>query len=422
MSTNIRTTGPARAQTVQPQAPAAAPQKAQAPKAEVQQQEAKVRTEDDRHGAASRAFDDPAAAALKTRVGGGRDGIGFGRNLGDRPLRSAPGAPTASAWGNPGSILGNLTAHPPTGKITEWESLLRTGPACVIAGAIMHSPPSLLALIKAVADHPQCTALSTEEKTELNTLAIDVKTGSISYASLVRIMTLLGKAGNATAPVGELLQKASRPPLINNLDKEELKQLKIYDRMLKQSSALDGEQAAAIGVLLSSAFERPLPVVRTWDASSTEPAQVRALRIRMFEGATDEATLAQDDVGILATLTGRLFAPQERVPPPRPDTPQRLLNELMERLTKHETAIVRVHKTGAADDVEADRYIAIGRRGDGTAYLYNPDPRLGDHTLVFGRVGKNQSPDFMQQLQKYNERVRPDVDNAAPTVTILTHK
>ena len=192
--------------------------------------------------------------------------------------------------------------------------------------------------------------------------------------------------------------------------------------MNQQGAMLDTEQTATVTRLLSVAHGRPMPVIRCWNPLSTEPTQTRSLRMRLYDTGNNQAIAQQDDMGIMATLCGRATAAQERAPAPRPDAPQRLMDQVVDLIRKNETAVLRVHKTGSPEDKDADRYIAVGRRADGMAYLYNPDPRVGDYTLVFGRVGRNQPVEFTGQMLRYNERIRPDVDNAITSVTFLKHK
>jgi hypothetical protein len=417
--TNIRSGGGPRIAPVQAQAPVA-PQKvvvpqAKAPEAVVARH---VITQDDRHGAAARAFDNPAAQQLKARVTGNRqDAWGFGQNDGERPLRTMAGSPAATAWQNPGNgVLANVTAFPPTGKLDVGACYANLGAACVLGAAVLSGPTRAADVMVAVAKHDGANLLAPARQ-ELLDIARATQECGVEYHRLNRAQALCSLAANLTSGIKEAIQQASRPPLVNRLTKEHREQLKVYDRFLSQGKVLDEVQVATLSTVLHQAHLKEMPVVRAWDPNIAAPKVARDLRIRWVtaEGPGPEL----DDVGTLATLAGVLGGPPSALPLPKEGVTYKFLTELITGMANAVAAVLRVHLSDKVEDAASDHLVVLGRRPDGVAYLYNPDPRSGDYTLMFGRAGKNQAPDFLAQVQNYAGRIRPDVDGVLPTWTML---
>lgn len=409
--------GTIRAQQVVPtQAPVV-----QAPVAQVVQQqvvETRVRTQEDRHGAASRAFDDPAAAALRARVtAGGKDSAGVGLNASDRPLRSAAGAPAATAWVNPGSVLGQLTAHPPTGKIVEWQSLMRTGAACVLAGAIMEGPDNVAALLSALAAAPYAT-LSQEQREGMRALVDAFRARTASYADMVHTQHLLACAGNGTSDPVELLRSLTRPPRSTELSREAGRAVRTLLSAVG-THRLHTDQWEPALRLLEAGLRCSVTAHLTYDPDLPDATQERTRRVRALPQTPAELA-AFPSVGMLAALGGRLVSPPQPVEPTPEGTPQPAVLALPAQLQPHDAAVLQVRRH-AEGDGPADRHVVVGRRPDGTAYIYNPDPRRGDFVLVVGRPGRNQPVEFTNHLQRYALRMRKDEDASLPWMTLLSH-
>lgn len=417
--TNIRPGMGPRVAQVTPQAPVA-PQKvvAQQPQAAPAQVQRHVVTQDDRHGAAARAFDNPAAAQLRARVTGNRqDAWGFGQNDGDKPMRTAPGSPAATAWQNPGNgVLANITAFPPTGKLDVGACYANLAAACVLGAGILAGPGKASDLLVAVAKHDGA-ALLPPLRQELLDIARAIHEMNVEYHRLNRAQVLCSLAGNPTTAIKEAIQQASRAPMVTRLTKEHREQLKVYDRFLAQGKTLDDVQVGNLSTVLREAHGRDMPVVRAWDPAVAAPKLTRDLRIRRVEDMLPDPTL--DEVATLATLAGVLTAAAQPLPLPKPGTTYKHLQDLITGMGNGAAAVLRLHLSDREEDTQSDHFVVLGRRGDGVAYLYNPDPRRGDYTLMFGRAGKNQAPDFLAALQSYAPRIRPDVDGVLPTVTTL---
>jgi hypothetical protein len=337
-------------------------------------------------------------------------------NATDKPLRSAAGAPSPGAWGNTGSgVLAQLTAHPPTGRFEEHESLVRAGAACVMAAATMRGLRGLLLLVDGVANSPY-SRLDPSALGDLQAIGDDIRLSRVSYAQLVQLQTLLARAANLTDSIGDIVKLAMRPPGSSALTREEIGLIKLYERLAVQGRALDATQIQTLVTLLARALGRPVSLMRAWDPLAMTPK--RTLRGTCLPpGATTEPHGREDEVVVLGRMSGMLKK-QERLKRPKPGMPFRVVQHLLATLEASEAAILRVH---ASEDkaTETDRMIALGRRKDGLTWLYNPDPRHGDATLIFGRAGKNQAPEFSSQIQRYNARLGPDVDGMEPVITIL---
>ena len=67
-----------------------------------------------------------------------------------------------------------------------------------------------------------------------------------------------------------------------------------------------------------------------------------------------------------------------------------------------------------------DHFVTVGRRPDGTPFVYNSDPDQGDHTMYVGSGSdvNNQPQDFVAQLRRYSGRVRNDLDGDTPSVVV----
>ncbi len=55
----------------------------------------------------------------------------------------------------------------------------------------------------------------------------------------------------------------------------------------------------------------------------------------------------------------------------------------------------------------------MGRDPSGRAYMYKPDPSIGDRALVTG-----SDADVRRELAGYRKRLRPNANGSAPTATI----
>ena len=403
-----------RAQTIQPASKKSAESTpAKKAKGAAKKQERKEITPDDRHGAASKAYDNVAARTIKERVVGGIEGAtGFGQNHTNRPLRTAPGSPTPSAWNNPGhGVLAQMTIHPPVGKIDLGQSYARCGSACVLAAGIMGGPEVLARILTMTSQSPS-EALTPEQRNQLSDLARRARGYKLEYQHLVTAQMLMMRAACKSVPVKDVISQALRPPAYNNLMREQRDQLKVYERLVASPGGLDAEQAATLGLLLGVALQRPVPVIRAWDPNIATPTVVRELRARLAQHGTPEWELVEPEGCTLARGLGLLEGELARVRLPPEGQPVNVLPELFGFLSKGRCIILQCHQTDKRDDREAGHYLMLGRRPDGMAYLYNPDPRNGDYTLLFGRPGKNQAPEFMAAVARYHKRLRQDVDNA----------
>ena len=73
---------------------------------------------------------------------------------------------------------------------------------------------------------------------------------------------------------------------------------------------------------------------------------------------------------------------------------------------------------GQSAGTSADHFVTVGRRADGTTFLYNSDPGPGDYTAYTGAAGPRQPGDFDAQLRTLSRRVRRDKDGDMPAVTV----
>jgi hypothetical protein len=402
----------------------AGPQKAQAHKTvtAVQDEPRRKRTREDRHGAASRAFDDPAAQALRARLSGPAEVPGFGVNATDRPLRTLPGVPTPATWHNPGAaILGQLTVHPPEGPLHHGEAMARTSAACVLAWAAMGGAELTASVLARVGQAAVGTCLSPEDRQALARVASQVPPGRASLTSLWLAQGLMARAADLSRPLQDALQEALRPPQLSRLGRDEQQDLRIFDRRLRQAASLDQAQSTRLANLLSVALDAPFMVVLAWDVDHAPAATRRPHRLLPAASVTpEEGAVFSDGLVTLVGLAGVAAGPPEPVKTKaHPEEVSRVLNDKLDRLAPSEGLVVPVHASDRPDDTEMDRHVLLGRRKDGTAYLYNPDPRDGDFTLVMGRAGKNQGPDFTAQVLAYSQRVGRDRDGTRPVAARL---
>lgn len=128
------------------------------------------------------------------------------------------------------------------------------------------------------------------------------------------------------------------------------------------------------------------------------------------EGARELSGFSDTELTGLASAGGG--APRTTPMTSGPDA----LSTMVRGLAAGESATVRV--SGSDTGTASDHFVTVGRRADGTAFLYNSDPGRSDYTAYTGASGPTQPADFEAQLRTLSGRIRRDSDGDMPIATI----
>lgn len=350
-----------------------------------------------------------ASARVTRDVLGGldRNGSGRGLNNGSGHLASARGRIAASAWDHPEQIVGRLTQTPAGGG--RGNSVYRCGPSNLLAQSIMSGPDATARFLRRTAEQTPDSRLSTAEKTELRGIADAVQNRTATFEQLSRAQGLLYQAGNSRTDVIDTCNQALRSGRLNRGERDTVGALR--DK-LTSGAAFDTQDGANLSRLLTKAFGQPVAVRGYDDPQHPGDASRRFVGVEVGGAMrrTDRSGFGDDELRQLGTLggaTGRDVRMDNTT-----------LRQMLADLPPGQSATIRV--SGDDSGSQADHFVTIGRRPDGTAYLYNPDPGRGDFTLFTGGRGREQPQSFLDQLQRYEDRTVVDGDQEMPNAVVTT--
>ena len=347
------------------------------------------------------------AATRDAVLGQGRDrnGVGNGLNGGSGHLASARGRIPASSWEQPERILGRLTQTPAGGS--GGNSLYRCAPANLLGQAIMNGPGVTSQLLRNVAQSTPNGRLGDAERRELRDIATAVEGRTATFEQLSRAQGLLYKAGNSRTDAPGALRQAIASGRLNAAERREAQQ---FVTRLDNNDAISTRDGERMSALLTKAFGQDVRVRGYDDPQHPGDASRRFVGVevggRLTQG--DRSGFGDDEVAGLGQLAG---ARGRSV-----DFSSSTLRDVLRGLRPGEAATLRVSGSEGGD--QADHFVTVGRRPDGTAYLYNPDPARGDYTLYTGSRGDTQPQAFLEQLQRVEDRTVVDADGDTPSALV----
>ncbi|MEW5851578.1 MAG: hypothetical protein AB2A00_22500 [Myxococcota bacterium] len=356
-----------------------------------------------------------SASQLAGARGGGNNGVGNGLNGTETSLRtSGSGRIPASSWDNPAQLLGRLTQTPRGGEAGN--SQYRCGPSNLLGAALMNGPDATARFLERSADSADATRLPAASQQELRDIAGRVRNRTATYEDLSRAQGLLYQAGNTRSSLQLAVEQQLDSRRLNASERRELRGY--YDDMMANRPVTDA-RATRVGELLTRASGQPTTVslVRDEHHPDDPSREYYSVSVGGRTTATDRSGFDDHELRTLSSSGGgspRAESLDISVAHPT--------EELVGRLRPGEAATIRVSGTPPRDGDPGtpDHFVTVGRRPDGTAYLYNPDPARGDHTLFTGGRGGEQPANFLRELRRYDERISFDGDGDQPNTTVST--
>lgn len=382
---------------------------------------ATARSAADAHSARA---NDVTAARLQQRVAGGGLGDastpatveGHGVNRGSSALVSASGPLPAGAWDDPGQhILGRLTQHSARGAADGVSDDNRCGGANVLGAAVMQGREPTARLLERTAD-ASGTPLNDADRTQLRSIAADVRAGRATYEQLNAAQDLVYRGGNTTQPFDEVRDQArARLSTLPAADRARFNQLDtLYNR-----NAMTPAHVQEYSALISRATGVATQPRIEGNSVSVDVTGTRSRSVLAGGMSDAELAAAARNGGASAVAQRALdathFDERGRMMP---------LREQLAALEPGQSAIVRVAGSAeAARSGDANHFITVGRRPDGTPFIYNPDPTRGQATCYVGNGSdpRNQPADFQREILRYEDRVSLfDSNGEAVQATVVT--
>ncbi|MGV3621121.1 MAG: hypothetical protein ACO1OB_09910 [Archangium sp.] len=330
---------------------------------------------------------------------------GRGLNGSSGTLRSSSGRIGADAWSRPEQIVGHLTQNPARGDIGN--SAWRCGPSSLLGSAIMQGPTAAANFLERVATGAASSRLPEAQKRELQTIAAAVRNGTATFEQLSRAQDLLYRAGNARGDVEALMTRT-----IASLPAGERKtELQSLLTQLQSPQGWLPNHATRAQELLTAATGQTVNIGLVDDPQHPGDAsrQYYSLDVGGRQSGVDRSGFDDAEINGLANLGGATTRQVQLDPAAR-------VQDLFAQLQPGETMTIRVG--GSEDSDVSDHFVSIGRRADGTGFIYNTDPSNGDYTLFTGSQRDPQPANFQAQLERYNQRLLFDTDNDMPNATI----
>lgn len=325
----------------------------------------------------------------------------YGPNKVSTSLKSSKGPIPAKAWDNPAELVGHLTQTPAASS--GGNSSYRCGPSSLLGSTLMAGPDHAAKFLTNVANHPDNKLLTSAQKQELRDIAQRIKDKKATYEDLGRAQDLLYRAGNnetsVDAAVAEALTTRGGVKNLNPTEKREL-------TALQNKETWNAQDVARISELLTKASGSPSKVVPDPMKAGTWMLQVAGNRSN-----SDNSGFTDRELSNLARMGG---IQQKQVA----ISGEQGVAEIFAGLKPGESAVLRV--SGDGNTKQADHFITLGRRENGTAYIYNSDPAKGDPTLFVGAKGDKQPDAFNAQLEKYEDRLWADQNGEFPQYSVVS--
>lgn len=328
-------------------------------------------------GAINDAFDTVAKAAvefskLPPPLGAGAYGAsrGFGKDSAHGPISKAEYADTAK-------LVGKLTQYPYGRNNAQSEAAC--GAANLLGITLLNEGPGGAAtMLEKVADRPY-GKLTDGEKTELKGLASKLKNQTATFEDLNRAQVLLYRSANDSGTINDLVGAAKA---------------KLGPRdQVKLTEAMAAQDDAKVNALLVKAFGRDAPQVSRGNYTVADGKR-----------ATDTSGLSNGELENLGDASISGVAMRQEL------DPNAKLEDIASQIEPGQAMVLRLGAN--ANDANPDHYVTVGRKSDGTFYIYNPDPGKGDSTLVLGN--KTLDDGFKAHLARYDARMVFEGENQLP--------
>lgn len=353
--------------------------------------------------------------------GASHETSGLGLNGSSGTLRTATGRIRAEDWRNPAAVVGRLTQNPATGDLGN--SGARCGASALLGSALMQGPESGARFLDSVATGSLRSRLDPADRTALQNTARHLRAGTCTYEELSAAQSVLYRAGNTQND----LEGAMRDVVNGHVrlggarsaagDSEEADLTPDQDRLsVLQGRLRNGqmtpEDAAETQRILTRYYGEGTRVSLVDDPSHPGVEARRSYVVtlpgrdggRELSGFSDTELRGLADAGGGRTRSVALASGAES------------LSTMVRDLAPGESATVRV--AGSDSGTAADHFVTVGRRSDGTAFLYNSDPGSGDYTAYTGASGATQPADFEAQLRRLSGRIHRDSDGDMPIATV----
>lgn len=351
--------------------------------------------------------------------GGTHETSGLGLNGSSGTLRTATGRIRADDWRNPAAVVGRLTQNPAGGSLDN--SAARCGPSSLLGAALMQGPERGARFLDSVATGSASSRLGATERRELQATATHLRNGTCTYEELSRAQSLLYRAGNTQSDLRTAMtdvidghvhpggRRTTGPvPEMMTPDQDRLFTLRTH----LANGTMTAAEATETQSILSRYYGEGTSVALVDDPShpGDDARRMYTVTLPGREGAREMSGFSDTELNGLSAAGGG--APRQVALTSGADS----LSTMVRGLAPGESATVRVAGTDAG--TSADHFVTVGRRADGTAFLYNSDPGSGDYTAYTGASGPTQPADFDAQLRRLSGRIHRDSDGDMPLVTV----
>lgn len=307
------------------------------------------------------------------------------------PLKSKAGPITKEEWADPSKLLQGLTQNPAAGDTKN--SREACGPSNLLGTALMSGPEGGAKFLENVAKNADSAQIWPHDRMNLSLVAGKIRGGTATREDLAMAQEILYRAGNTHMGPDEAVAEAL--PRLSGADKTELE-------TLNGKSQWNDADAKRVGELLTKASGSPSELTRDGPGWKVQVAGARSY--------SDTSAYSDDELSNLAKLGGLKPATAEM-------GQAELLKDVFGKLKPGESVVIRV--AGEAEGQKPDHFVTMGRRADGTAYIYNPDPSNKDATTFIGGKGA-PSAAFKKEIAKYEDRVWYDPNGNLPKYTKVT--
>lgn len=353
--------------------------------------------------------------------GASHETSGLGLNGSSGSLRTATGRIRAEDWRNPAAVVGRLTQNPASGDLGN--SGARCGPSALLGSALMQGPESGARFLDSVATGSLSSRLDPSERSALQTTAAHLRAGTCTYEELSAAQSTLYRAGNTQNDLEHAMsdvydgyvRRGGVRSATGDGDGAELTadQERLFTlRSHLRDGRMTPEEATEAQTILTRYYGEGTRVSLVDDPSHPGDASRQSYTISLpgREGGRELSGFSDTELRGLADAGG---GRTRSVPL---TTGADSLSTMVRGLTAGESATVRV--AGSDAGTTGDHFVTVGRRADGTAFLYNSDPARGDHTSYTGAPGATQPADFDAELRRLSGRIHADRDGDMPLATV----
>lgn len=295
--------------------------------------------------------------------------------------KSASGKITPEQWSDLTQLVGKLTQFPAKKNASDQSQAACAAANLLGAALLTGGPDAAAAMLKRVASGS--TQLTAAETTELNGIAERIQGKTATFEDLNKAQQLLYRSANIETTGKDLVDQAA-----DKLSGPKLKKLETAMKRYLTATIMsrDEKDVQTVSQLLGEAFGDKS---YKWDPDSSGSVGIEAgRRTKDLSGLTDDELKS---LGATASK-GQTVVIDERTN----------IKDLAMTLKPGESITLRLAGDSNAK-TSPNHYVTIGKRPDGTMFLYNPDPSRGDSTLV---TGKLDDAKFKDHLGRYQPRLK----------------